>query len=88
MKTKGSKQKSKPLKKLRKCTQDLPSNHLDYKQSREYYGVVKKGKIEEYEPGNPIIYKLDEIDMLREEYPKAKIVKMRMTLTVVSEVIL
>lgn len=65
-----------------------PSNHLDYKQSREYYGVVKKGKIEEYEPGNPIIYKLDEIDMLREEYPKAKIVKMRMTLTVISEVTL
>jgi UDP-N-acetylmuramyl tripeptide synthase len=88
MKTKDSKRKSKPLKKSRKCTPNLPSNHLDYKQSREYYGVVKKGKIEEYEPGNPIIYKLDEIDMLREEYPKAKIVKMRMTLTVISEVIL
>jgi hypothetical protein len=88
MKTKDSKPKSKPLKKLRKPTQDRPSNHLDYQQSREYYGVVKKGKIEEFEPGNPVIYKLNEIDVLRAEYPRAKVVKMRMTIRVVSEVIL
>jgi len=88
MKTKDSKPKSNPLKKLRNPTQDRPSNHLDYQQSREYYGVVKKGKIEEFEPGNPIIYKLNEIDMLRAEYPRAKVVKMRMTIRVVSEVIL
>jgi hypothetical protein len=87
MKTKDSKSKSKPSKKSRKRTPDLPS-HLDYEQSRVYYGVVCKGKVEEYEPGNPIIYKLNEIDMLREEYPKAKIVKMKMTIRVISEVIL
>lgn len=85
---KDSKRKSKPSKKSQKPTQDRPSDYLDYRASREYYGVVKKGKLEEYESGNPIIYKLDEIDMLREEYPKAKIVKMKMTIEVISEVIL
>lgn len=64
------------------------TKHLDYRHSREYYGVVRKGKIEEYEPGNPIVYKLNEVDVLRREYPKAKIVKFRMTIEVVSEVIL
>lgn len=87
---KDSKRMSKPSKKSQSKSgrQDLHSDYLDYEQSREYYGVVRKGKIEEYEPGNPIIYKLNEIDMLREEYPKAKIVKMKLTVRVISEVIL
>jgi hypothetical protein len=88
MNVKDSKRKSKPLKKSRKPTQDRPSDYLDYEQSREYYGVVKKGKIEEGEPGNPVIYKLNELDMLRMEYPRAKVVKMKMTIRVISEVIL
>jgi hypothetical protein len=66
----------------------IPSNHLDYRHSREYYGVVRKGKIEEFEPGNPIVYKLDEIEFLRRDYPRAKVVKIRLTAMVVSEVIL
>jgi hypothetical protein len=66
----------------------IPSNHLDYRASREYYGVVRKGKIEEFEPGNPIVYKLDEIEFLRRDYPRAKVVKIRLTAMVVSEVIL
>jgi hypothetical protein len=84
---KDSKRKSKPSKKSRMPT-SIPSNHLDYRASREYYGVVRKGKIEEFEPGNPIVYKLDEIEFLRRDYPRAKVVKIRLTAMVVSEVIL
>jgi UDP-N-acetylmuramoylalanine-D-glutamate ligase len=84
---KVSKSKSKPSKKSQKPI-NIPSNHLDYHATREYYGVVKRGKLEEYEPGNPIVYKLDEVEYLRRDYPRAKVVKIRMTLTVISEVTL
>ena len=62
--------------------------YLDYRTTREYYGVVKRGKIVEHTPGYPIIYTLDEVSLLRSEFPKAKVVKIRMTAEVVSEVIL
>lgn len=75
VKTKDSKRKSKP-------------SPLDYSASRVYYGVVQRGKLVEYEPGNPIIYKLDEEEELRRDYPRAKVVKIRMTLEVIAEVIL
>ena len=80
---KDSKSKSKPSKKSRTL-----SNTLDYRQSREYYGVIKRGKIEEFEPGNPVIYGLNEVDVLRHHYPRAKVVKMRMTIEVIAEVTL
>lgn len=84
---KDSKRKSKPSKKLPKQSPAPPSNHLDYKHSREYYGVVRRGKIEEFEPGNPVIYGLDEQVQLRHDYPRAKVVKFRMTIQVIAEVI-
>jgi hypothetical protein len=88
MNVKDSKRKSKPSKKSQKPTQDRPSNHLDFRHSREYYGVVHKGRIVEFEPGNPILYKLNEIEALRRDYPRAKVVKIRLTAMVISEVIL
>jgi hypothetical protein len=69
-------------------TKKSKTEYLDYTQSREYYGVVRKGKIEEFEPGNPVIYKPNEIDALRRDYPRAKVVKMRLTVQVIAEVIL
>ena len=80
--------KSKSAKRKKAHTATTSESHLDYRHSREYYGVVKRGKIEEFEPGNPIVYKLDEIEYLRRDYPRAKVVKIRLTATVVSEVIL
>lgn len=83
MKMKDSKSKSQPSKKSQTQT-----NFLDYRVSREYYGVVRRGKLEEFEPGNPVVYGLNEQVQLRHDYPRAKVVKIRMTLTVISEVIL
>jgi hypothetical protein len=88
MKTKGSKSKSKPLKKSRNQSLTPRSNPLDYHASREYYGVVRRGKLEEFEPGNPVVYGLNEQVQLRHDYPRAKVVKIRMTLAVISEVTL
>lgn len=80
--------KSKSAKRKKVPTGTTSESHLDYRASREYYGVVKRGKIEEFEPGNPVVYGMNELVQLRHDYPRAKIVKIRMTLTVISEVIL
>jgi hypothetical protein len=82
MKIKGSKRKSKPSKKSQTLT-----NILDFTNSRDYYGVVVKGKLQP-DADNPYLYKLDEIDDLRVDYPRAKVVKIRLTYHVIAEVTL
>lgn len=84
---KGSKHKSKPSKKLPKQPPDLPSSLLDFTNSREYYGVMVRGKLQP-DADNPYIYKLNEVDELRRDYPRGKIVKIRLTYQVIAEVIL
>lgn len=63
------------------------SNLLDFTNSRDYYGVIVKGKLQP-DSDNPYLYGLDETDQLREDYPRAKVVKIRLTYKVVAEVIL
>ena len=79
---KGSKRKSKPSKKLR-----TPISILDFTNSREYYGVVVKGVLQP-DAENPYLYKLEELDLLRADYPRGKVVKIRLTYQVIAEVTL
>ena len=65
----------------------MPTNILDFTNSREYYGVVVRGKIQP-DAENPYLYKMNEVDQLRADYPRGKIVKIRMSYHVIAEVTL
>jgi hypothetical protein len=64
-----------------------PVSILDFTNSREYYGVVVRGVLQP-DAENPYLYKMDEVDLLRADYPRGKIVKIRMTYHVIAEVTL
>lgn len=78
---KDSKSKSKPSKKI-----------LDtIITSQIYYAPLVRGKVagltDEMGEFDPFLYPLDELHVLRREYPRSRIVKVRITYEVISEVI-
>ena len=83
--------RSKSVKRKKARTGTTSESHLDFRASREYYGFLR-GKILEGGNKNPVLYKLqeakDEAAILRECGVKFKVVKIRMTYEVISEVIL